>query len=215
MQTRLFLACAVAALACRPDPGTPNYPDPSPFIDTDDEDKLPGDTPWDGTTKRLSLSVFYEGGATDTILVDDESVHYYIYEGSFTQQTTNERVEGYVSDRLTVSSSAFWGGGIHFDQARDLRGWGTLHAAVRSSSPAMEAFAFGMVGSAGEGRAPIASYGFVADDEWHVVRIPLADIAGQVGLDAVTVGLLLISPTAVPGTALLIDDLYFTDWEGS
>ena len=59
-----------------------------------------------------------------------------------------------------------------------------------------------------------AKAGFpVADGQWHVLEIPLADLSGAVGLDAVTVPLLLISASASPGTAILIDDLYFTQGE--
>lgn len=208
---RPFLVLAVAAsLACRPSPGEPDYPVIEPWQDTGDPNVLPGDNPWDGESPRLSLSVFYEGDASDLILVDDVEVNYFIYEGSYSQTTTTERVEGRVADALTVSSSAFWGGGIHLNAPRDLSSWTTLHAALRSDDAAMEAFQFGMVGSAGEGRARIADYGFVADGEWHVVNIPLDAMTPAVGRDATTVALLLISATAVPGTTLLIDDLYLT-----
>lgn len=202
----------VLVLGCRPGPGDPSYPDITPFQDTDTEGRLPGDDPWDGTSPRLSLSAFYEGGATEVLLIDDETVNYYIYEGSYTQQTSGERVEGLVSDLLTVNRDAWWGGGIHLDGRgpADLTGWTTLHVALRSEDPAMEAFQIGMVGSVGEGRITASDYGFAADGDWHVVEVPLADLAGSVGLDAVTVALLLIAPTGESGTSLLIDDLYLT-----
>jgi hypothetical protein len=200
----------LAGFGCRPSPGDPEYPDITPYEDSGDPDVLPGDSPWDGTSPRLSLSVFYEGESSDLILVDDAEVNYYIYEGSYSQGTTTERVEGRVADVLTVSASTFWGGGIHLNTPQDLSRWTTLHVALRSDDPQMEAFQFGMVGGAGEGRAKITDYGFVADDEWHVVNIPLDAMTPNVGRNATTVALLLISATAVPGTSLLIDDLYLT-----
>ena len=214
MRTALILP--VLLLACRPSPGEPEYPDIRPYVDTDTDGdgKLPGDTPWDGSAPRLAISTFYEGGATDVLLVDDESVFFYIYEGSFTAQTSGDRVEGYVSQGLVISASTWWGGGIHSEgNPVDLREWDTLHVALRSDDSELESFEIGMVGSVGEGRVSATTYGFVADGQWHVLEIPLADLSGAVGLDAVTVPLLLISASASPGTAILIDDLYFTQGE--
>jgi len=210
LHRNLSILLALPVLACRPALGDPDYPEIGPYIEDDDEGVLPGDDPWDGSSPRLAFSAFYEGGATDRIVIDDETIHYYIYENSYRQEVTSERVEGRVADRITVTSSAFWGGGIHLDTPRDLSAWTTLHVALRSPDAAMESFQLGMVGSAGEGRANITSYGFVADDAWHVLNIPLADLQPTPGFNAVSVGLLLISPVAVPGTTLLIDDLYLT-----
>lgn len=214
MPLRLLLATTLlGSLACRPDAGDPDYPDITPYVDTDVDGFLPGDDPWDGSSPRLSLSVFYEGGASDTILVDDETVHYYIYEGSFSQVISDERVEGTQSDRITVSSSTWWGGGVHLDQAADLSEWDTLHVALRSPDEAMADFELGMVGSAGEGRVRASSYGFQADGEWHALTIPLSDLTPAPGLDGVTVALLLIDATAGSGSTLFVDDLYFTAGE--
>ena len=199
------------AVACRPRLGDPSYPDVYAVDDeTGESNVLRGDDPWDGVEPRLSFSAFYEGGFTDQLLIDDQQIHYYIYNGSYSQIPTGDRVEGDVADELIVSSSSFWGGGIHLDGRgpADLSSWTRLHAALKSDDEAMEDFELGMVGSTGEGRARIGDYGFVADGEWHVVNIPLADFADQVGLESVTVGLLKISAVAEPETRLLIDDLY-------
>lgn len=201
---------ALAALACSPPLGEPNYPEIAPYTQNGDDEVLPGDDPWDGTSARLAFSAFYEGGATDEIVIDDESIHYYIYENSYRQEVTSERVEGRVADRITVTSDAFWGGGVHLDTPQDLSSWTTLHVALRSDDAAMESFQLGMVGSVGEGRANIVDYGFVADGEWHVLDIPLADVQPDPGFGSVSVALLLISAVAEPGTSLLIDDLYLT-----
>ena len=210
MRTAILLFLAFSA--CRPDPGTPDYPTPTPFGGGNGGGSaLPGDVPWDGQTPRLSLSVFYEGDSSDLVLVDDVENFFYVYEGSFSSQISDDRVEGLVSDVLTVSVNSWWGGGIHVaEPGIDMSQWNTLHVAMRSSDAEMETFAVGMVGSAGEGRAVIGDYGFVADGEWHVLNIPLADIQGAVGLDAVTVPLLLISAAGTTGSQIQIDDLYFT-----
>lgn len=205
---RTFLPLAV--LACSPTPGAPDYPEIAPYTENGDAETLPGDDPWDGSSARLAFSAFYEGGATDEIVIDDESIHYYIYENSYRQEVTAERVEGRAADRITVTSDVFWGGGIHLDSPQDLSSWTTLHVALRSDDVAMESFQLGMVGSVGEGRASIVDYGFVADGEWHVVNIPLADVQPDPGFGAVSVALLLISAVAEPGTSLFIDDLYLT-----
>jgi hypothetical protein len=207
----ILVALSLAsAVACRPLPGEPDYPEVTPYSDTGGDGRLGGDTPWDGATPRMSLSIFYEGGFTDLVQIDDDTVHYYIYEGSFSQQSTGDRVEGFAADQLTVSRNSWWGGGVHSDDPVDLTQWTTLHAALRSEDASMEAFQLGMVGSAAEGRATVKDYGFVADGEWHLVNVPLADMTPAVGFDAVTVPLLLISATARSGANLFIDDLYLT-----
>jgi hypothetical protein len=211
MQKTIFiLLSALITTACRPEPGTPDYPDITD--DTGDIDGgLPGDAPWDGSSPRLSYGVFYEGGYTDALIIDNATINYYIYENTYTQADAEEHVEGFTSDRLIIINDAlgFWGGGVHFDgmSAQDLSSWTTLHAALKSDNAEMEAFELGMVGGT-EGRVSVTDYGFVADGEWHVVNIPLSDLG--VSLDQVTVGLLLIGTTAVNDTAILIDDLYLT-----
>lgn len=219
VRTLCLASLALATLACRPPLGEPSYPNISDDTDRPDDGGLPGDDPWDGTEPRLTYGAFYEGGSTDQILVDNEAVNYYVYEGSFAQVEDEDHVEGFVADRLIVQNAqanGFWGGGIHFDGTtpQDLTEWTTLHVALKSEDPEMEAFEFGMVASQGtgtvEGRAAIADYGFVADGEWHVVNIPLDALSPTVPREQVTVGLLLISATAVNETSLLIDDLYLT-----
>ena len=198
----------VGALGCRPDTGVPEYPNVEDVVDTDVEGYEPGDDPFEEGDRRLSFGAFYEGESSDLIIVDDVTVHYYIYEGSFSQSVDADHVEGLQSDRLVVSASTFWGGGIHFDTAVDLTSWSTMHIALRSEDAAMDSLQLGMVGSSAEVRISPGDYGFAADGEWHVINVPMADFAGA-GLDAVEVGLLIISAVAEPGTAVLFDDFYF------
>lgn len=209
MRTPL-LVCVVSVLVlgCRPDPGDPDYPEVTPFVDTDDNGFLPGPDPFEEGDRRLSFGVFYEGASSDEIPIDDVSSHYYVYEGSFTQDTDLDRLEGLQSDKLVVSASTFWGGGLHFDNRIDLSTWSTMHIALRSSDDAMNELELGIVGSAGEVRAKPTDYGFAADGEWHVLDIPMTAFA-TAGLESTEVGLLIISGTAEPGTSVLFDDFYF------
>lgn len=216
MRTTACLAlCLCLATACRPTPGTPSYPDVT--ADTGGGGGgggLPGDDPWDGSSPRLTYGAFYEGGSTDQLIVDNSTIFYYIYENSFAQLEDDDHVEGLRADRLIVQNASlgFWGGGIHFDglAPQDLSAWTTLHVALKSEDPEMAALELGMVAGS-EGRAATSDYGFAADGEWHVLNIPLADLG--IPLTQVTVGLLLISTTAVQDTSVLIDDLYLTTQE--
>lgn len=202
----------VLAAACRPDPGTPSYPDVSGDSGTVDDGGLPGDNPFDGSP-RLTYGVFYEGGATDALVVDDSTINYYNYENSFTQLTdADDYVEGFSADRLIVQNGAangFWGGGVHFDGVgnQDLSAWTTLNVALKSEDKQMETFELGMNGG-GESRVAVSDYGFTADGEWHFIDIPLADL--NISLDQVSVGLVFIGIPAVDDTSILIDDLYLS-----
>ena len=211
---RPTLLLPLAVLGCRPDLGAPSYPNVGDDTGTIDDGGLPGDVPWDGETPRLTYGAFYEGGYTDALIIDNAQINYYIYENSFAQLADDDHVEGFSADRLVVQNDSvgFWGGGVHFDglAPQDFSGWDTLHVALKSESVEMEAFELGMV-SGTEGRVAVSDYGFVADGEWHVVNIPLDDLG--ITRDQVTVGLLLLSTTAVNDTTILIDDLYLTTEE--
>jgi hypothetical protein len=204
----IFGIASLGLMACRPDPGDPDYPDYTPYVDTDGGGGLPGDDPWDGTTPRLSFGAFYEGGSSDQLLVDEQSVFYFIYQG-YSQTTSSERVEGFVSDELTLTGSSWWGGGIQLGEgaSTDLSSWKTMHIALRSDDPEMEAFQLGMAGAGGEVRVSPSTYGFASDDEWHVLNIPMSAFAGA-GLDRTNVMLLIISESGAPGTSVFIDDFY-------
>lgn len=210
MRTSLILTglLTFGLLGCRPDPGDPDYPEITPFQDTDGDGFLPGPDPYEEGERRLTFGTFYEGESSDQIPIDDVTNHFYIYEGSFSIAPDSDRVEGFAADRLTVSSSAFWGGGLHFDNRIDLSSWDTMHIALRSEDDAMDDLELGIKGATAEIRARPGDYGFTADGEWHVVDIPMTAFAGA-GLESVEIGLLIISGTAEPGTAVLFDDFYF------
>ena len=194
-----------ALLACRPDPGEPVYPDPEPWV-------LEGDDFYDDPLavgeERLALGVFYEGQATETLVVDDVTNHFYVYENTFTNKPTDDRWEGYLADELTNNGVGWWGGGVHWDTPRDVSGWDSLHVVARTT--VATEWDIGITGGGNEARVSAASLGLVADGEWHVLEVPLSSFsAGGANLASVTVGLLLVGQGGAKGDTLTIDGVYY------
>ena len=196
----------LALLACRPDPGEPNYPDPGELtIDTNDEDFLRGDDPYEEGEDRLSIGIFYEGPVSEWVDVDNVENFFYIYEDSFSVTSSDDRVEGYTSDVLEVSKDTWWGGGIHWEGSpRDLSAYNTLNVSLKSD--ALEGLELGMKGG-DEAKVPVSDYGYVADGEWHHLDIPLADFSGVV-LAGVEIPLIIVAEGTPSGTTVLFDNLY-------
>lgn len=193
-------------LACRPDPGTPVYPDPGPWTRTGDDfyvDTLePGE-------ERLGIGIFYEGATTESWPIDDTDSHFYIYENTFSLTKTDDRWEGYEADTLTKGSLAWWGGGVHWDTPRDLSDWDTLHLTV--STDALLNWDVGLTGGGVEARVPVGSLGLAADDTWHEIEVPLSRFADSgADLTSVTVGLLLVGDGGATGDEATIDGVYFS-----
>ena len=174
-----------------------------------------GDDPFEDGDQRLSIGAFYEGGYSEFLEIDEETRHLYIYDNTFTMGTSEERIEGYISDSIVTGSLPWWGGGVHWDNAEDLSGWDVLHVAFQSTQPELEGATIGMVGGDVEARVTLSSLGFVADGTWQVLEIPLTAFSDQgVDLSSVTVPLLMVQEGNTAGNTLLIDDLYFTTLEG-
>ncbi len=209
---RRHTALFVALAACRPDPGAPNYPNPGPWDPlTDDPDFLGGSQPYEDGEDRLSYGIFYEGGYSDLLLLDEVTRHFYIYEGTFGVSVSDDRVEGLTSDALTLTGNPWWGGGVHWDEATDLGDWDHLHIALKSSDSSLASWSIGMTGGGNEGRVNVSAAGFVPDGSWQDLSIPLADFeSAGVDLGSVTVGLLLVGEGGAAGDTVLIDDLYLT-----
>lgn len=197
--------------ACRPDPGAPRYPTPEAWDPTtDDPDFLPGDTPYAEGDERLSLGVFYEGGHSEILQIDEVTRHVYIYEGTFTIGVSDDRVEGLVSGLATVTGAQpWWGGGVHWDVPTDLSAWTTLHLAIASDDAAFSSWNLGMSDGITEATVDVADYGFVADGDWHIVTIPLDDLSG-LDRSQISVALLIVGDGVVSGDSLQLDDLYLT-----
>jgi hypothetical protein len=205
------LLLSLALVACREDPGNPVYPDPiANTMDTGEADPnfFLGPDPFEGQD-RLSLSVFYEGGFTEQLLLDEVTVHYYVYENTFTQEVDLiDRVEGYQSDILVQGGVGWLGGGVHSDVPTDFSDWTTLHVSVKSND--MPDVNFGMNGGV-EASAAASAYGYVPDGSWHHLAIPLADLESQgVDLTNISVALLMIADQGSAGSTLHIDNLYLS-----
>jgi hypothetical protein len=191
-------------VACRPDPGAPDYPDPQAVTDdTADADFLAGPDPYEDGEDRLSIGIFYEGAVSEWIDVDNQTAHFYIYENSFGVVPSDERVEGYTSDELVVARDTWWGGGIHWDSPRDLSTYTHLNISLRSNE--VTDMDLGMAGGT-EDKVTATSYGYVNDGEWHHLAIPLADLA--IDTSQITIPLLFVAEGTASGDSILIDNVY-------
>lgn len=193
----LSLVISCSFFACRPDPGTPDYSSFAGITDSgiassEDNDDLPGPVPFEPGNKRLSFGVFYEGSYSDLLEVDEMTRHYYIFQTetnppvlTYDQEESGERVEGKVSDVITLSGTPWFGGGIIWDLAEDLSGWTTLVVAVRSEATALDDFDISMQyeiansPSVKDAKVTASAYGYVNDGEWHLLEIPLQDFVDQ------------------------------------
>jgi hypothetical protein len=176
-----------------PDGGGGELLGPDPFVDGE---------------SRLSFGIFYEGRFSDLAPIDDVTSHFYVYENTFAVEPTSERVEGSAADRLVRLSDAWWGGGLHFDNGLDLSPWDTLHVSLRSAD--MDALEI-IVNDGADAAVSVTDYGYVADDTWHHLAIPLADFIAA-GLDpaAVSAAFVILGQQGSTGDAVLIDNLYLT-----
>jgi len=217
---RLVLALVVGGVAgCRPDPGVPDYGRDATILARATETAAPeaGPSPWQPGQKRLSLELFYEGGATETLGLGERR-QYYIFaiEGSnqltYTQESVSDRVEGLAADQLTLAGTGWWGGGLVWSDPTDLSGWTTLHVSLRGDAPALADLQLRMLWGEGEPAAAsvtAAEHGWVADGAWHHLALPLAAFEAA-GADLTRCrGPFVIGGGAVPaGSWLLVDNLY-------
>jgi hypothetical protein len=223
MSARMAAAVlALLATGCRPEPGPSDYVSqedfhfdagsavPSGFVE--------GPDPGEAGTPRFKLGLFYEGGSTEEVVVDDVAAHFYVYEQTFSVGPVDEgQREGLQADALMHAGGPWWGGGIHWDTARDLSGWAQLRVSLRSTSEVFDDVKLGMASGAegspsrAEARVSVADYGFKADGEWHDLRIPLADLVAQgIDLTEVTIAFSVGGGSGTAADTLLIDALYLT-----
>ena len=161
------------------------------------------------------MGVFYEGGSSELVEIDNTAAHLYLYENTVSVEEVGEPLEGRLAHRLVHAGGDWWGMGVHWSSPRDLSGWASLHASFRSES--LAEIEIGLNGAADDRHVVLATdYGYAADGEWHTLQIPLADFAAK-GLDlaAVTSPLSLGGPKAEAGDFVLIDNLYFDMTPGS
>lgn len=212
----LGLVCLVCLVGCRPDAGSPTYSDRDDFsMPFGFSEPLEGPDPYQEGLARLSFGAFYEGGSSQTIVIDDQIVHYYIFlagdDLTYTQSSSDDRIEGLASDRIAHAGGAWWGGGIISDTTADLGSWTQLHISLKSAAGSFESMTIGMRSPSGDAVVSASDYGFVADSEWHNLSIPMIDLI-DAGLDisAVDGFLLLAGGSGDAGDAVLVDNFYLS-----
>lgn len=209
----LTLLVGLGALACRPDPGDPAYPDlGSASDDTGEGSDLPeGPDPYEEGEARLSLGAFYESGYSEIVPIDDTTTHYYIYSDTYSQGVdTQDVVEGRESAVIEHGDVGWFGGGITWDAGGDLSDWTTLYVSLRSGDDSFGNLSIRMLGGT-EVALAAADYGWATDGQWNHLAFPLADFeAGGVDLGAVTGPFIFIGEGGAPGDLLKIDNLYLT-----
>jgi hypothetical protein len=208
MRVTLLLAL-LALVACRPNPGQPNYPDLEPT-----GSGLPGPDPWKAGEDRLSIGLFYEGGASQIIEINDIDTHYYIYSNTYTTEPDLEdRVEGLQSDLILPTGVGWWGGGIHWDAPQDMSQWTTLWVSLKSGDAGFADIDLAMNDGA-EVRLSVSDYGWLNDGEWQHLSIPLQDfVDGGIDLGTIEAPFVMVAEAGTLGDLLKIDNLYFTSDE--
>ncbi len=215
-QGRLFVLVFVVVAACRPDPGVPDYSSHEGMRDVVDAGGPDlGPDPWVPGEPRAAFGLFYEGGATVTY-APDATRHYYIFPNgdSYEQVPDETHVEGVVSDRLTLTGLAWWGGGFVWDEPTDLSAFTTMRVSLLSEDPGFAQMDLkvlsGATGTAAEFAVKASAYGFVTDGEWHHLEIPLADFAAKGFNAAACRGPFVVAGVGGnSGESLLIDAMYF------
>ena len=210
MNTRAIAGLMLLVLAgCRSGTNDSNYEDQLPF--DFGLDSIVGPDPYVEGNQRLSIGDFYEGGSSETIEINQENTHLYLYENTAALSFSGDRIEGLESSRVVHAGGAWWGLGVHWDSARDLSAWGTLYISFQSTTFAD--VEIGMTGAEGDRHIVLASaYGYTADGMWHTLAIPLADFGSDgLNLSAVSSPLNLTGPGGDAGDVLLLDNVYFTD----
>lgn len=177
--------------------------------------------PFQPGTPRLGIGAFYEGGASETVAIDNTTSHLYIYPSGNTLTVSDDKdvkAEGYVSQRCQVSGGLGWFGmGVHWDAARDLTKWRTLHIALRSSAATMNDVVIGMnspMQNPETAKLNAKNYGYTNDGAFHHLAIPLSDFAGvspgALKATQVMAPLVLLNAGLVKdGDLLWVDDVYF------
>lgn len=212
---RILIPLALLLAACRADPGDPSYLDPgtaSGDSGTTDMDFLAGPDPYEDGVPRLTTGLFYEGDASEALVVDDTTRHYYIYSDTYTQTVDlDDRVEGREADVLVHTGGDWWGGGITWDEATDLSDWTALRLSAKAESSGIEGFGVAVTGGGSEALLAASDYGFEADGTWHHLVFPAADFAAAgADLTAVTGPLVLLGAAGSGGEELRLDNHYWT-----
>lgn len=218
MKTTYWMSAVLIVLAaCRPDPGPNDYEQQEPFDFPDEgsggapaDEVLPGPDPFEAGEQRLSIGFAYEGEASDAILIDGNTTHLYIYEETLVLAPSSDRIEGTTSLQIDLVGSPWWGMGVHWDTARDLSAWDTLHISFRSSDAAFDEIEIGLSDAEVTASVMATAYGWAADGSWHNLTIPVADfVEAGLSVSAAETGLVLLGGAGADAS-LLVDAVYYT-----
>ena len=206
-----LLSTVLLLSGCGEDLPPPDYPD---FADAlaaqqDQNTFVESPTPFIPGSRRLSIGIFYDGPYSDIILLDDATSPFYIYSQTFDIQNEYTLVrEGLRADAILGQGTPWLGGGVTWDNPKDLSSWSTMHVSLWSENEQyndlnLEVEAGAVI------RVPFANYGFVADGEWHELSIPLSDLeALGADLTTFTRPFVLSGGSIRVGARLIIDNLY-------
>jgi hypothetical protein len=253
MRLLVISTALLLATACREQLGPPDYSshlglDLPGDAGTDDAGPLfrPGTSPFIPGIPRLNIGIFLETPVTNRFNLSAERQClralqsppgtfgplrcYLIFEApaggrlSYEQTTTDDRIEGQLSDVFTLTGTPFWGGGVLWDEATDLSSWDVMAVALKSSDADFATLEIGMQAEVREedeegnvttrvvaASVNPAAYGYAADGEWHPIRIPLADfqVAGEpIDLANIRAPLTLAGTGNTRGARLQIDEVY-------
>jgi len=215
--TWTVMSAIALTAACRPELGVPIYQDADDFgaLDASPPEPSVGSDPFEQGEERLSLGVFYEGGFSEEVPIDDATTHFYIFglesDGTptFTMKPETEIVEeGLKSERITHNGTPWWGGGVQWDTSRDLSKWSTLHLSLRSQDAAFELVQLHVVADEVEAIVETADYGYVDDGAWHHLVLPLEDFEG-VDWTQVTSPLIFIGGGGSDEERLYVDNVFY------
>jgi hypothetical protein len=215
-----LIACAlIFVFGCGDDTGTPDYSDQVGLIPPDQKFDEPD--PYQPGKDRLSVDAFYEGGRTETIVINGFRTHYFIFgrdevgRDTFFQAPSGDRLEGEQSDQIALAGTVFWGGGIIWDEPIDLSEWKKLFVSFKSSDRSFATFDLTLLYGTEDMERSVTldptDYGYTNDGQWHSLEIDLQD-AIDLGFDPTMVRSPLIFGASGGefGDKLLIDNLYLT-----
>ena len=170
-------------------------------------------------TPRLSLGIFYDGGFSELIAIDNSTANFYVYSGTLgtIDSDRSDKAEGYFSSVLKVAGGLGWFGcGVQWTAAHDLSAYKALHLALKSQSASMADVSIGMNSptmASQTTKLSARNYGYKNDGAWHTLTIPLADFAKAAPstFDPKRIGAPLIITNAAAvqnGDVVRIDDVY-------
>ena len=188
----------------KPDPGASKYEQQEPFP-KQDSGSLPGPMPYQPGQKRLSVGAFYEGGASDTIAVDEMTAHLYVYDNTVKLVPEPDHIEGKTATRAAFNGMTWWGFGVHWDMPRSLAAWTKMHVSL--SSPDAD---YAMVQIGMNNTNPVfveaSAYGYVNDGQWHSLTIPVHDfIAAGLDVSQVAAPFVLTGGMATVGEKVIVN----------